>query len=293
VEDVYKDGEPDIVCYAHVVDTSDVLDFDDGDEPEFVTEANTNAEEHNERIRERIVTINGRQYSDDIKDFELMIYHTVQRVLHRDSQDVGIYHYVPCCPDLITHTYGRNIPESIIDYSDALRFKFKRAGIHDTTMLMSILSNRTDIDVMAELKRKFNAVGLKGINTSTVKILREETIRSHAHRQWNSSQYHTMEFEIGVDAIMETFPGGITLLHHVVSSVAVNQNRRKPNHWVNKITHKLIDVGITSIEQLQARIDSNDINELFNDRGMPQLHAVTIIGFTHILGTTDFRQGRS
>jgi hypothetical protein len=30
---------------------------------------------------------------------------------------------------------------------------------------------RTDIDAMAALKLKFNAVGLKGINTSTVKIL--------------------------------------------------------------------------------------------------------------------------
>jgi hypothetical protein len=161
VDDAYNDDEPDIVCYENVVDTSDVLDFDDGDEPGFVTEANTNAEEHNERIRERTVTISSHPHSDDIKDFELMIYHTAQRVLHRDSQNVGIYHYVPGRPDLITHTYDRNIPESIIDYSDALRFKFKCAGIHDTTFLMSILSKRTVIDVMAELKRKFNAVGMK------------------------------------------------------------------------------------------------------------------------------------
>jgi hypothetical protein len=236
VEDVYEDDEPDIVCYAHIVDTSDVLDFDGRDEPEFVTTANTNAEEHNEKIREHVVTMSSCPHSDDIKDFELMIYHTAQRVLKKVSQNVGIYHYVPGRPDLITPTYDRNIPESIIDYSDALRFKFKHTGIHYTTILMSILSKRTDIDVMAELKRKFNAVGLKGINTSTVKILREETIRSHAHRQWNSNQYHTMEFEIGEDATMETFPRANTLLHHVVSSVAIDQNRRNHNRWVNKIT---------------------------------------------------------
>jgi hypothetical protein len=35
------------------------------------------------------------------------------------------------------------------------------------------MRNQTDIDVMAELKEQFNAVGLKGINTSTVKLLRE------------------------------------------------------------------------------------------------------------------------
>jgi hypothetical protein len=47
VDDVYENDEPDIVCYAYIVDTSDVLDFDDGDEPEFVSEANNNAKEQN------------------------------------------------------------------------------------------------------------------------------------------------------------------------------------------------------------------------------------------------------
>jgi hypothetical protein len=103
-------------------------------------------------------------------------------------------------------------------------------------------------------------VGVKGISTSTVKLLREEVNRNNAHQNHNSSRYETMEFEIGIDVTMETFPRDNKLLHHVVSSVAINQNRRKPNRWVNKITHKLIDVGITSIAQFQARIDSNDIN---------------------------------
>jgi hypothetical protein len=160
-------------------------------------------------------------------------------------------------------------------------------------MVLAILVKRTDIDVMTILKRKFNAVGLKGINTSTVKILREETIRSLAHRQYNSLRYHSMEDEIGVDAVMETFSRDNTLLHHVVSSVAIHQNRRKPNRWFNKVTHKLINVGITSIDQLQSKIDSNNLNEFLDDHNMPKLHAVTSIGFTHILGTTDFCQGRS
>jgi hypothetical protein len=56
-----------------------------------------------------------------------------------------------------------------------------------------------------------------------------------------------MEIEIGIDAVMETFPRDNTILHHVVSSVAIEQVRRKPNHWVNKITHKLINAGIASI----------------------------------------------
>jgi hypothetical protein len=135
-----------------------------------------------------------------------MIYHTAQRVLHKDSQTVGIFHYEPGRPDFISHTYGRNIPESIIDYSDALRFKLKYAGIHDNKMLLAILLRRNDADVTAILKQKFNDVGLKGINTSTVKFLREENIRTLAHRDYNCLRYHSMEREIGVDTVMETFP---------------------------------------------------------------------------------------
>jgi hypothetical protein len=58
-----------MLCYAHIVDTSDVLDFDGGDDPEFVTEANNTAEAHNERIRERTVTFSSCPQSDAIKDF--------------------------------------------------------------------------------------------------------------------------------------------------------------------------------------------------------------------------------
>jgi hypothetical protein len=110
-----------------------------------------------------------------------MIHHTTQGVLHKDSQTVGIFHYEPGRPEFISQIYMRNVPESIIDYSDALRFKFKCAGIHDTqggdgnpTQTHGHGSNDND-------QKKFSSVGLKGINTSTVKILREETIRSLAH----------------------------------------------------------------------------------------------------------------
>jgi predicted restriction endonuclease len=100
---------------------------------------------------------------------------------------VDIFHYEPGRPELISHTYCRNIPESIIDYSDTLSFKFKCAGIHDTRAVMAaIMLRRTDIEVMTIIKQKFNSVGLKGINTFTVKIIREETIRSLAHRDYNS-----------------------------------------------------------------------------------------------------------
>jgi hypothetical protein len=127
VEDVYKDNEPDVVCCAHIVD----LENDNGiDVPEFVMDANNNAEEHNKRVSTHCTTTDKRSHF--IKDFELMIYHTAQRVMHKRSTTVNIYHYAPGRPDLISHEYGPNIPESIVDYSDVMRFEFNKAGVHDT-----------------------------------------------------------------------------------------------------------------------------------------------------------------
>jgi hypothetical protein len=211
--------------------------------------------------------------------------------MHKNNRNVGIFHYKPGSPELISHTYGPNIPESIIDYSDVLRFKLNQAGVHDTTTLMSILSNRTDADAMQALKLKFNAVGLKGINTSTVKILRVENNRNLEHRGYNSHRYHRMNLEIGADAMMMVFPNENTLLHHVVACTAIKQDRRKPNRWVNKITQKLIDV--TSIDELESKINDDTLNEYLDDHGVPRLHDITVRGFKQMLGTQDFHQGRS
>jgi hypothetical protein len=100
-----------------------------------------------------------------------------------------------------------------------------------------------------------------------------------------------MEVEIGIDAVMETFPRDDTILHHVVSSVAIEQVRRKPNRWVNKITHKLINAGITSIGQLESKVNNGTLNDYLDDHDMARLHDVTIMGLTRVIGTSDFRQG--
>jgi hypothetical protein len=66
-----------------------------------------------------------------------------------------------------------------------------------------------------------------------------------------------------------------------------------PNRWVNKITHKLINAGITSLQLLEEKLNANNLNDHLEDHGVPRLHAVTIIGLVCIIGTADFRQGRS
>jgi hypothetical protein len=113
------------------------------------------------------------------------------------------------------------------------------------------------------------------------------------HWGHNSQRYHRMEMEIGIDAMMMVFPTDYTLLHRMISCVAIRQDRRKPNRWVNKITQKLIDAGITSIEELESKINDNTLNECLDDNRMPRSHDITIRGFTQMLGTEDFCQGRS
>jgi hypothetical protein len=118
VDDLYEENEPDLVCCAHIVDMTN----DNGvDIPDFVMDTNIKAEEHNEMARTRTATIT--RHEDFLNDFELMIYHTANRVMHKSNWNVGIFHFKPGSPELISHTYGPSIPESIADYSDVLRFK--------------------------------------------------------------------------------------------------------------------------------------------------------------------------
>ncbi|OEU12556.1 hypothetical protein FRACYDRAFT_262961 [Fragilariopsis cylindrus CCMP1102] len=96
-----------------------------------------------------------------------------------------------------------------------------------------------------------------------------EKQRNLKHWEFNCLRYHIMKMEIGADSMMMTFPTNNTLLHHVVSCVAINQDWQKPNRWVNKITKKLIDTDITSIEILKSIIDNGNLNECLDDYDVP------------------------
>jgi hypothetical protein len=98
--------------------------------------------------------------------------------------------------------------------------------------------------------------------------------------------------EIGIDDKPETFPRANVLLHHVVSAVSINQHRQKPNRWVNKVTLKLINCGITTVELLESKLESDTLNVAINQRNLPRLHQITIYGFRLILGMKDFCRSR-
>jgi hypothetical protein len=262
VTDAYEDDEPDLVCYAHVIDNA--------------VDENNNA-------------ANGCDDPDE--SFDMILYHTSQRI--NNKGDVRIVHYERGRADLITHEYTSPCAESVIDYADAMRLKLKLAGIHDSTDLMTIFEDRTDAQAFNVFKIQLNDVDQNSIKTSTVHILREETLRHISHAIHNSIRCAQMSVEIGIDAEPEIFPTAHVLLHHVVSAVAINQRRHKPNRWVNKVTRKLIDCGITTINQLEVKLELDALNDHFHQHDVPRLHQVTIHGFKLIMGIADFRQGRS
>jgi hypothetical protein len=263
VGDAYGDNEPDVVCCAHIIDTNN----------------------------DATPAQNDVSYPNHHKDFELIIYHTSQRV--NNTSDVYIVNYNSDQPDMISYQYDHPTSELIIDYSDTMRMKFKLAGIHDSTDLMEIMNDRTDTEAAAVFKRQLKDVNQTGLKVSTVHLLREETIRCLQHANYNPHRYSQMNLEIGKDAELVTFPAANILLHHVVSAVAINQHRRKPNRWVNKVTMKLIKCGINNIEQLETKLNNNSLNNIIGQQQLPRFHNITIHGFNLILGTADFHQGRS
>jgi hypothetical protein len=269
VDDVYEDNEPDLVCYAHIIDNN-IVD----DNPPIV----------------RAPPVDNIYHNTD-RDFDLIMYHTSQRVNNRGN--VHVIHYDRERPDLISHEYDSPCAESIVDYADAMRLKLKLAGIHDSSDLMTIFEDRTDVEAAVVLKAQLNDVEQRGLKTSTVRLLKEETFRHKSHAIHNSIRYDQMIDEIGVDDAIETFPTANILLHHVVSAVSINQHRHKPNRWVNKVTLKLINCGITTIDQLELKLRSNTLNDHIHEHNLPRLHQVTIHGFELILGMADFHRGRS
>jgi hypothetical protein len=67
--------------------------------------------------------------------------------------------------------------------------------------------------------------------------------------------------EIGSDVELKLFPTANALIHHVVSAVAINQHRHKPNRWVNKVIQKLINCDISTIELLESKLSADSLND--------------------------------
>jgi hypothetical protein len=138
VEDAYEDDELDVVCSAHISDVNR-----DAVCGAHVIDTGASENIHPTNIKCEI-------YRNPHRDFELILYHTAQR----NNNKTDVYN----CPGLISYQYDSPCAESIVDYSDALLLKLKLAGIHDSTDLMAIFENHSDVEASAVFKRQLNDV---------------------------------------------------------------------------------------------------------------------------------------
>jgi hypothetical protein len=187
VDDVYTEDEPDVVCYAHIIDNTN----DAGQNNPDLSQNDNNHPPSNLKANPH-------------RDFDLIMNEISQRVNNRG--DVHIIHYDRLQPALICHEYNSPCDGSIVDYTDALRLKLKMAGIHSTDDLLAIFEDHTITMASNIFKMQLNDVNQKGLKTSTVRLLKEETIRHLAHVGYNSIQYNQMIDEIGIDDEPDIFP---------------------------------------------------------------------------------------
>ena len=301
VDDIYDDNEPDFVTCAHVAERpGDSTDFDSnsdidhagdrhGDSSDWDTdEWNRELDEMSTRPKppkKSPITINKAH------GFETVVYLTAQRV--KNTGTVRIKHYGIDEPDLISYEYVSPTPEHIIDYSDVIREKLKLSGIRDTETLAELFEDCSIAEAARRLGQQLRDVNQTSLHGDTVRYLKEETERHYDHIRFYSARYDRMITEIGPDDERELFPAAHVLLHHTVVAVSINQRRRKPNRWINKVTRKLVNCGVNTVELLESKLKDNTLNLVLQRHGLPKFHIMTIYGFNLILDTSDFRQGRS
>jgi hypothetical protein len=300
VDDIYDDNEPDFVTCAHIAERpGDSTDFDSnsdidhagdrhGDSSDWDTdEWNRELDENRNRPKtgKSPITINKAH------GFETVVYLTAQRV--KNTGTVRIKHYGIDEPDLISYEYVSPTPEHIIDYSDVIREKLKLSGIRDTETLAELFEDCSIAEAARRLGQQLRDVNQTSLHGDTVRYLKEETERHYDHIRFYSARYDRMITEIGPDDERELFPAAHVLLHHTVVAVSINQRRRKPNRWINKVTRKLVNCGVNTVELLESKLNDNTLNLVLQRHGLPKFHIMTIHGFNLILDTSDFRQGRS
>ena len=300
VDDIYDDNEPDFVTCAHVVNApGDSTDFDSNSDIDHAGDrhgdsSDWNTDEWNRELdenRNRPSTGKSPITINKAHAFETVVYLTAQRV--KNTGTVRIKHYGINQPDLISYEYDTPTPEHIIDYSDVVREKLKLSGIRNTSALVDLFEDCSITEATARLRQQLFDVNQTALNTDTVRYLKEETERHYDHIRFYSARYDRMVAEIGPDDEREVFPAAHVLLHHTVVAVSINQRRRKPNRWINKVTRKLVNCGINTVELLESKLQDNTLSLVLQRHGLPKFHLMTIYGFNLILDTSDFRQGRS
>ena len=222
VDDAFDKNEPDLVCYAHMVDCAANARGDrEGDSSDW------DSDEWSRELNESQIRPTAKKSPHVVNhkhDFETVVYLTARRV-NNPGDNVRIKHYEVNSLDLISHEYGSPTPESIVDYSDVLCLRLQIAGIHDLHDLTDIFDDCSITDTSTDLRQRIIAVNKVALHTNTVRHLKEETYRHKAHHGYNSVRYSVMCSKISRDDEPINFPAAHVLLRHTIVAVASYQQR--------------------------------------------------------------------
>jgi hypothetical protein len=106
VDDAYEKDEPDVVCSAHVIENdSDIV-------------CGAHITDDKPSNKDTPASNKHQGYPNPHPDFEMILYHTAQRV--NNKRDVFTVNYDSNIPGLISYHYKSPCAESVIDYSDAI-----------------------------------------------------------------------------------------------------------------------------------------------------------------------------
>ncbi|OEU05857.1 hypothetical protein FRACYDRAFT_257799 [Fragilariopsis cylindrus CCMP1102] len=290
VDDIYDDNEPDFVTCAHVVDRpggrqGDSTDFDSNSDIDHAGDRHGNSSDWDtdewnrelEENRNRPKTGKSPITINKAHCFETVVYLTAQRVKNAGTVRIKSYDTDDDDVPLVSYEYDSPTPEHIIDYSDVVREKLKLSGIRNIAALDDLFEGCSVAEAARRLRQQLSM---------SIKML-------YMVIQFYKARYDRMITEIGPDDGRVVFPQAHVLLHHTVVAVSINQRRRKPNRWINKVTRKLVNCGINTVELLESALKGHQLNNILHRHGLPKFHQMTVSGFHLILNTSDFHQGLS
>ncbi|OEU10829.1 hypothetical protein FRACYDRAFT_246701 [Fragilariopsis cylindrus CCMP1102] len=283
VDDIYDDNEPDFVTCAHVVDRpggrqDDSTDFDSNSDIDHAGDRHGNSSDWDtdewnrelEENRNRPKTGKSPITINKAHCFETVVYLTAQRVKNTGTVRIKSYDVDDDDVPLVSYEYDSPTPEHIIDYSDVVREKLKLSGIRNIAALDDLFEGCSVAEAARRLRQQLIDVNQTALHGDTVRYLKEETDRHHDHLRFYKARYDRMITEIGPDDERMVFPQAHVLLHHTVVAVSINQRRRKPNRWINKVTRKLVNCGINTVELLESALKGHQLNNILHRHGLPK-----------------------
>ena len=172
-----------------------------------------------------------------------------------------------------------------IEHYDALRCKFQRIGIHNSTDYFSLNSSES-------LQLLLSSHNMLLLYPSTIKSINLELIfASQIQRSSFSGNIIKEVCNIDTDTYNEELDnnGNVNLVQICLQNANLQQ-KSFPNKWTNAVMRKLTRAGIKQPSELKDYIITKTLNPRLRNGGDSGFHQTTQQGFLDLInGNEDFR----